>query len=385
MNEVRAAVMERPGRIALRHFPLPEPEPGAVVMRVHYSGICGTDKHTFRGESKQYAGTAHERDLTYPLICGHENVGEVAAIGSRVLDSEGHALKVGDRIVPGANVACGTCHFCRNGYPYYMCKNMEDYGNSLHCGRAPHLFGGWAEYMYLLPNTPIFRVPDDLPDSVAVLTEIMAVTHGVETAQSLLGLTGGYRFANSVAVLGVGPLGLCHLIKARLLGAAKLIATDLFPSRLRLAQEFGATLTMQADQTDAEERIARAREYTDGLGPDLVLDCSGFPQTFIEALRMVRPGGVVVEAGTFVDMGPVGINPNSDICTRNVSVIGIGGETATSYLPAMRLMAANLRNLPFDRFVSHRMALEQAREGVELAQTDAAMKIVMAPNGPSYA
>ena len=385
MNEVRAAVMERPGHIALRHFPLPEPEPGAVVIRLHYSGICGTDKHTFRGESKQYAGTAHERDLTYPLICGHENVGEVAAIGGRVLDSEGHALKVGDRIVPGANVACGTCHFCRNGYPYYMCKNMEDYGNSLHCGRAPHLFGGWAEYMYLLPNTPIFRVPDELPDSVAVLTEIMAVTHGVETAQSLLALTGGYRFANSVAVLGIGPLGLCHLIKARLLGAAKLIATDLFPSRLRLAQEFGATLTMQADQTDAEERIARAREYTDGLGPDLVLDCSGFPQTFIEALRMVRPGGVVVEAGTFVDMGPVGINPNSDICTRNISVIGIGGETATSYLPAMRMMAANLRNLPFDRFVSHRMPLEQAQEGVELAQTGAAMKIVMAPNGASYA
>ncbi|HET7882595.1 MAG TPA: alcohol dehydrogenase catalytic domain-containing protein, partial [Acetobacteraceae bacterium] len=312
MNEVRAAVTERPGHIALRHFALPEPEPGAVLMKVHYSGICGTDKHTFRGETKQYAGTPHERDLTYPLICGHENVGEVVAIGGVVRDSEGRALKVGDRIVPGANVACGECHFCRNGYPYYMCERMEDYGNSLHCGRAPHLFGGWAQYMYLLPNTPIFRVPDDLPDSVAVLTEIMAVTHGVETAQSLLGLTGGYRFGNSTAVLGVGPLGLCHLIKARLLGASKLIATDLFPSRLRLAQEFGATLTMQADRTEPAERIARAREHTGGLGPDIVLDCSGFPQTFVEALRMVRPGGVVVEAGTFVDMGPIGINPNSD-------------------------------------------------------------------------
>jgi L-iditol 2-dehydrogenase len=385
MNQVRAAVTERPGRIALRHFALPEPEPGAVLMKVHYSGICGTDKHTFRGETKQYAGTPHERDLTYPLICGHENVGEVVAIGGLVRDSEGRALKVGDRIVPGANVACGECHFCRNGYPYYMCERMEDYGNSLHCGRAPHLFGGWAEYLYLLPNTPIFRVPDDLPDSVAVLTEIMAVTHGVETAQSLLGLTGGYRFGNAVAVLGVGPLGLCHLIKAQLLGATKLIATDLFPSRLLLAQEFGATLAMQADRTEPGERIARAREHTAGLGPDIVLDCSGFPQTFVEALRMVRPGGVVVEAGTFVDMGPIGINPNSDICTRNVSVIGVGGETATSYLPAMRLMAANLGRLPFERIVSHRMPLERAQEGVELAQTDAAMKVVMAPNGAAYA
>ena len=94
---------------------------------------------------------------------------------------------------------------------------------------------------------------------------------------------------------------------------------------------------------------------------------------------MVRVGGVVVEAGTFVDMGPVAINPNSDICTKNVTVIGVGGETATSYLPSMRLMAANLDRLPFDRIVTHRMPLKQAREAVELAQTDAAMKVVMAP------
>lgn len=290
MTRVRAAVTERPGSIRLRDFPLPEPEPGAVVMKMHYSGICGTDKHTFRGESKQYAGTPHERDIVYPLICGHENVGEVAATGGDVFDSEGRRLKVGDRIVPGANVACGRCHFCRNAYPYYMCENMQDYGNSLHCGPAPHLFGGWAEYLYILPNTPIFSVPDDLPDSVAVLTEIMSVTHGVETAQSLLGLVGGARFANSVAVLGLGPLGLCHLIKARLLGATRLIATDRFVSRLELAGAFGATLTLNVDDTEMPERVAAARSHTAGLGPDIVLDCSGFPSTFVEALRMVRPG-----------------------------------------------------------------------------------------------
>ena len=244
MTMVRAAVTERPGRIALHEFAMPDPEPGAVVMKVHYSGICGTDKHTFRGESKQYAGTPHERDLTYPLICGHENVGEVVALGGKVLDSEGQPLKIGDRIVPGANVACGACHFCRNNYPYYMCENLQDYGNSLHCGPAPHLFGGWAEHMYLLPGSQLFRVPDELPDHVAVLTEIMSVTHGVETAQSLLGLIGGSRFGQTIAVLGVGPLGLCHLIKAKLLGAGKLIATDRFPSRLRMAEAFGASLTM---------------------------------------------------------------------------------------------------------------------------------------------
>jgi threonine dehydrogenase-like Zn-dependent dehydrogenase len=380
MSLVRAAVTERPGVISVQEFPMPEPRPGAVVMKVRYSGICGTDKHTFRGESKQYAGTAHEKDLTYPLICGHENVGTVAALGGRVFDSEGQELRVGDRIVPAANVTCGVCHFCRNGYPYYLCESMEDYGNSLHCGPSPHLFGGWSEYMYLLPGTHLFRVPDNLPDEVAVLTEIMSVTHGVEAALALIGQMGGDRFGGSVAVVGTGPLGMCHLIKAKLLGAGLIIATDLYPSRLRLAEAFGATLTLCVGETDQEERVARVRDATSCRGADIVLSCSGIPAAFTEALKMVRVGGVVVEAGAFVDMGPVQLNPNSDICTRNVSIIGIGGETATSYLPSMRLMAANLDRLPFDRFVTHRLPINRAKEGVELAQTDAAMKVVIAPH-----
>jgi len=381
MSAIRAAVMERPGHIAVRTFDRPAAEPGAVLMRVRYSGICGTDKHTFRGESQQYVGTEHARSLTYPLICGHENVGVVEALNGTVLDSDGRPLRIGDRIVPGANVPCGICHFCRNGYPYYFCQSMEDYGNSLHCARPPHLFGGWAECMYLLPGTPIFRVPDELPDEVAVLTEIMSVTHGVETALTVLGMQGGARFAHTVVVLGVGPLGLCHLIKARLLGAGRIVATDLFPSRLKLAADFGATLTLQVGATTLAERVARVKEITNGIGADIVLSCSGVPDSFLEALRMVRVGGVVVEAGTFVDMGPVAINPNSDICTRNVTVIGVGGETAQSYVPSMRLMAANLNLLPFRSIVSHILSLERAQQGVELAQTDAAMKVVFAPNG----
>ena len=123
--------MEAPGRIALRELDVPEPEPGAVVIAVHLSGICGTDKHTYRGRSRQYVGTKHERDLAYPLICGHENVGTVAAVGGRVFASDGTELKVGDRIVPGANVPCGRCYYCANDYPYYFCQELEDYGNSL--------------------------------------------------------------------------------------------------------------------------------------------------------------------------------------------------------------------------------------------------------------
>ncbi|TML13563.1 MAG: hypothetical protein E6G33_11700, partial [Actinobacteria bacterium] len=172
VNEVRAAVMTRPGELEVRMFPVPEPELGAVLMRVRLSGICGTDKHTFRGETIQYAGTPHERHIEYPLICGHENIGVVEATGGEVGAADGTPLRPGDRIVPGANVPCGACWYCLSRQPYYLCERMEDYGNSLNIARVPSLFGGWSELMYLLPGTPIFRVPAELPDELAVLTEV---------------------------------------------------------------------------------------------------------------------------------------------------------------------------------------------------------------------
>jgi threonine dehydrogenase-like Zn-dependent dehydrogenase len=372
---VTAAVMQAPGRLELEQFPLPDPEPGAVVLEMSMSGICGTDKHTFRGEVMQYAGTPHERQIEYPLICGHENVGRIAALGGEVLDSEGRVLRPGDRVVPAANVSCGKCWYCRNGQPYYMCERLEDYGNSLNCARPPHLFGGWSEYMYLLPRTQLFRVPDELPDHVAVLTEPMAVTHGFDRARRL-----NDTFAETVVVYGIGPLGMCHLIKARLMGAGKIIAIDRFPSRLARAETFGANVIYDASELDGPELIARVREATGGRGADMILDCSGVPETFVNSLRMVRVGGTVVEAGAFVDMGPVEINPNADICTKNVNVLGIGGETAESYKPAMDLLARNLDTLPLESFVSHRLPLEAAQRGLELAQQDEAMKVVLSPS-----
>lgn len=366
--------MTEPGVIAVERFPLPDPEPGAVVLEMSMSGICGTDKHTFRGETLQYAGTPHERQIEYPLICGHENVGRIAATGGEVLDSEGQPLGPGDRVVPAANVSCGRCWFCQNGLPYYMCESLEDYGNSLNCARPPYLFGGWSEYMYLLPGTRLFRVPDALPDNVAVLTEPMAVTHGFDRARRL-----NETFAETVVVYGIGPLGMCHLIKARLMGAGKLIAIDRFRSRLEHAGRFGADEVLDAGELEPDELLARVREQSGGRGADIVLDCSGVPETFVTSLRMTRVGGTVVEAGAFVDMGPVEINPNADICSRNVNVLGIGGEMAESYVPAMELMTRNLDRLPLRSFVTHRVALEDAKSGLELAQRDEAMKVVLSP------
>lgn len=382
MSYSRAAVMEGPGKIVVREFPVPEPEPGAAVIAMHLSGICGTDKHTFRGESKQYAGTPHELDIEYPLICGHENVGIVVATGGLVHDNSGTPLKEGDRVVPAANVPCRRCYYCLNSFPYYYCQQLEDYGNSLNCSKPPGLFGGWSQYMYLLPGTPIFRVLDELPDEVAVITEVMAVTHGVDAALTVLGLRGGSRAGFSVAVLGVGPLGLCHLVKSRLLGAGTVVAIDVLPGRLQRAAEFGVDLALNAIETDTDQRTEAILDATHGRGVDVALDCSGAPSTFVEALGVVRTGGVVVEAGAFIDMGPVQVNPNSDICTRNIAILGIGGELATEYEPSMRLMAANLDRYPLTRITSHILPLDRAQEAVTLAQSGEAMKVALDPRLP---
>jgi L-iditol 2-dehydrogenase len=231
--------------------------------------------------------------------------------------------------------------------------------------------------MVLLPGTPIFRVPDELPDAVAVLTEPMAVTHGLDTARTIA----GPGFGETVCVVGVGPLGLCHLVKARLTGAGRLIAIDRYASRLAFAEELGATLTLNVDATEPSERLARVQEHTAGVGADVVVDCSGVPETFPECLGLARFGGVVIEAGAFVDLGPVEINPN-DLCTRNLSVLGIGGETAQAYAPALELMARNLATIPLDRIVTHRFGLTGAGAALELAQTDAAVKVAIDPSLP---
>ena len=232
--------------------------------------------------------------------------------------------------------------------------------------------------MYLLPGTRIFRVPDELPSELAALTELLAVTNGLDRARAM---PGGFGFGDTVAVLGVGPLGLMHLAKAELMGAGGLIAVDVLPERLDHARAFGAELALDASQTARAERIEAVRAATAGLGADVVCSCSGLAESIIEALDLVRPGGTVIEAGAFVDMGPVPINPNSQVCIPGVTILGVGGETLDQYRPSLDMLARHRDRLPFARTITHRVGLDEVGDALELAQTGAAMKVLVAPNG----
>jgi len=382
VEQVRAATLVAPGRYEIREYPLPDPEPGAVLVKMALSGICGTDKHTYQGYTTQYAGSASPKTIPFPIIQGHENVGTIAAIGGSgaYIDAEGVPLSVGDRVVVGANVVCGQCYYCRHDFPYYFCERMVDYGNNMSAADPPHLFGGWSQYLYVVPGSFLVRVPDELPTEVAVLTEVMAVTVGLDRARQFSAVPNEpFQFDDTVVVLGVGPLGMCFLMKARMLGAGTIVAVDLSAYRLAMAARLGADHTLDASKTTALDRLGFVREVTRGRGADVVVECAGVPQVIPEALDMLRTGGMLVEAGNFSDLGDVAINPHRHLCSKNVRILGVGGEEVASYGPSMRQLLRYMRQYPVREFVSHRCRLDDVDAAVKQSIASDSMKVVIDP------
>lgn len=378
VQNVLAATLVEPGHYELREYPLPEPQPGCVLVKMEFSGICGTDKHTFQGYTTQYGG----RTLEFPIIQGHENVGTVAAIGGdgRYTDFEGVPLKVGDRVVVGANVCCGECYYCRHDFPYYCCEKTTDYGNNLSAKHPPHLFGGWSQYMYIVPGSFLVKVPDDLPSEVAVLAEIFAVSVGLDRAKQMSAFPNeSFRFDDTVVVLGVGPLGMCFLMKARMLGAGTIIAIDRSPYRLDFAKRLGADHVINADRDSQSRRLETIKDLTNGRGADMVIECAGVPQAVPEALEMLRVGGLLVEAGNFSDLGEVSISPHRHLCAKNARILSVGGEEPAAYGPGMRQMARYLKHYPLREFVSHRFALKDVDAAMQQAIAPDSMKVVLQP------
>ena len=379
-DDVLAATLIAPGQLELRRYPYPDRlEPGAVLLRMLASGICGTDKHTYRGETQQYAGTDHASSTPFPIIQGHENVGEVVAIGDGGATAfDGSVLLAGDRVVPAPNRACGECEYCRGDFPYYFCRRLENYGNSLTSAEAPHLFGGWAEYLYLRPRTPVFKVPEGLPTRVAVLTELFAVTHSLDLVRAMP-RPGGFQEGDTVAIMGAGPVGIVHAAVARLMGASIVIAIDPFRPRVELTGELGATDLIVASADDPL-LLGQVREITHGRGVDVVVDATGHPVSFGPSLDLLRDGGTLVEVGAFVDLGTVPINPAS-LLGRNLTIVGVAGEDARAYDRKLAMLAEHHERVPFHKAVTHQFPLEDAETAMQTALgADTAMKVVITPH-----
>jgi len=380
---VKAAVLVEPGRLEIQGFPRPEIEEGAMLVKPLMCGICGTDKHGYNGEAVQYAGTPREVNGPYPAIPGHENVGEIVEMrqtkSESLKDFYGKELKEGDRIVISPDIMCGKCYWCKHSFGYTWCDNIRSYGH-LESSVPPHIFGGWGELMYVFPGSHIFKISDEVSNEIGVLAEPMAVTYPLDIAKGHSSLPHeGFSSGDTVVVYGVGPLGLCHLIKARLLGAGKVVAIDKSEYRLKFCKDYGADYTLNVDNTTAEERRQLILDITDGRGADVVIECAGVKEVLVEGIEMLRQGGTFIEVGHFVDVGEVKLNPHRHLCAKNIRLIGQMNLCYTGMMPSIQLMMANRDRFDFDGIITHKFPFTQSLKGLLKSMEPDCMKVAIIP------
>lgn len=382
-NSVKAAVMLAPGRIEAQTFPYPEVGDDAMVIALEMCGICGTDKHTWRGETTQYGGTPAETSTPFPIVPGHEIVGTVAEIGRRArkeLEYNGKELNIGDRVVMCPDILCGRCWYCRNSFGFPLCENIRGYGNHFIATEAPHLMGGWAEHIYVRPDAFVYKVPESIDAKLAVMTELMAVTYNLDKAKSFYSMDGeGFGSAASIAVQGVGPMGLLHVFKARIMGAGDIIALDRSDFRLDFAKRFGADHAINITGLSSDEIVARVRDLTEGRGADIALECTGYPEAITQGIQMVRRGGMYIVAGVFADVGNIVLNPHH-LAARQVRLIGMCNHPSTGYVSSLKLLEKFQDMFPLRDFVTQSFPVADAEAAMaQVMNIDSCMKVVITP------
>ncbi len=328
--------MARTGRVVVAHgqtfeireYPVPDPEPGAVLLKQELAGICGTDLHNW------------QNGIQGEVVLGHENVGIIEAIGAGVTtDYVGRPIEEGDRVIFAPGTPKGAYGFFTNP------------------DEPPHFTGGFGDYIYLgVPGTAFLKT--DAPPEVAVLTEPFTIgVHAVMRARMELG--------DTVVVQGSGAIGLVTLVCAKLSGAARIIVVGGPPARLALAKRLGADVTIDVGEVpNAADRIEQVLSHTPRReGADVVFECAGFLPATPEGLRYVRRNGTFVEVGHFVDMGTVELNINQLMMRKNLRFEAIWGSRAEHFVRGLPLLEK--MEFPYGEMVSHVLPLERVRDGFE--------------------
>lgn len=380
---VKAAVMVGPGKMEVQNLPYPDHlEPGACIVKMEMSGICGTDKHAFKGETLLYGGTESEQNMVFPSVHGHENSGIVVEMNGKGSEIEysGKELKIGDRVTNCPNVICGECWYCRNVHAYPYCPNHQGIGMTYYSDRFPYIVGGWSEYMYLPPKAWVYKVPETLSVELVCLSELFVVTAILDRAKELTALGGkGFHFGDTVVIQGSGAIGMMMIAKARMLGAGKIIALDSNQMKLELSKEFGADLGINVSSMTNKEIVDAIRSETEGRGADVVVETVGTAEVLRVGLEMLRRGGTYLETGNFVDTGEVSLNAHRHIAAKNVLLYGNSNHPHDGYYAAMDMMYRYRKEYPFEKLITHRFKLDQAEKALKKSYESDSLKVVFEP------
>ncbi|WP_029088217.1 S-(hydroxymethyl)mycothiol dehydrogenase [Brevibacterium album] len=324
---------------------VPDPGPGEVVVDVKSCGVCHTDFHYREG------GISDD----YPFLLGHESAGVVSQVGEGVTHVE-----VGDFVILNWRAICGECRACKRGEPWYCFAThnatqkmtLAEDGTEL----TPALgIGSFAEKT-LVAEGQCTKVPESDPAVVGLLG--CGVMAGIGAAIN----TGGITRGQTIAVIGVGGVGMGSVVGARLAGASRIIAIDRDDTKLEWARERGATHTINSAGLDEDGVVAAVQELTGGFGADVVVDAVGRPETWRQAFYSRDLAGTVVLVGV--------PTPEMELSVPLLDVFGRGGSLKSSWygdcLPErdfpMLVDLSEQGRLPLESFVSERIGIDGVEE-----------------------
>lgn len=363
------------GEVRIGDAEIPELHPNDALMQVDIAGVCGTDVHLVYDEHPM-AG----KDNPYPFFLGHEFVGHLVELGRNFprVDAFGEALKEDDRVVIyPATWSCGHCYACRILLAPNLCLRPP------FPRQLPAIGGGFARHYYIPEGSVVYRIPEEIPNEVAVLIEPLAgASRSLERAYrpGSPDRSEGFGPGKTLAIQGAGTIGAMLTVLGRLAGADRVIVIGAPASRLKTCRDLGADAVIDIEtHTEHRERAEAVRELTPHrLGPDVVIEAAGVPQALNEAIDLVRPGGTVVEFGAYTNRGEAAVNPNS-ICLKDIQILGSHGYGPQQFGTALRILRAYNGRVHFSDMVTHRFPLTRVADALELARRGESMKAVLLP------
>lgn len=347
-DTMKAAVKVRaaPGATQVKKVPRPKIGPTEALVRVKIASICGTDLHIFDWDDWS------QHRIHPPLIQGHEMAGEVEQVGAEVT-----SVAKGDYVSFEGHIACGRCYECRTGQAH-VCRNLRIMGIDRD--------GAFAEYVSV-PASNLVKNDVSLPLEVATIQDPLGNAVQVVMNANVPG--------KSIAIFGLGPIGLMAVALTKALSASQVIAVE-YRNELRkgLARQLGADIVLESDGTTVD----RILELTNGEGVNEVLEFSGAAPAFQQALKVVRPGGGVHLLGLYSNS--VSVNLSDDVIMRGVTLYGITGRRMfrTWYEMGGILKSGNVDLKPL---VTHRFPLDEYEKALEVVRSRQCGKVVFEMEG----
>jgi len=366
LTQSRAVVFPAPhAKPELRLYPIPDLQPGAILLKVLLTEVCGTDVHLQQG---RLAG------VPYPLIPGHVSIGEAVAVSGEVRDVEGNSLKVGETLTfLDVIETCGNCWYCLVAKASTRCPLRKVYGITLGADEAPGLAGGWSEYMILRAGTKCLKLKSGVtPEAfIGAGCGLPTAVHAIERADITLG--------DRVLIQGSGPVGLSACALALLSGAGWVGVIGAPEFRLQAARDFGADFTLDVTTTTPAERLKAVRDATGGRGADIVIEASGNPHAVPEGCDLTRDGGRFVIVGQYTDHGDIPLNPHLQINKKQLEIRGCWGSDFSHVHRAMSVLSRFGGRMDWSSLISKTYTLDDAGQALDDVANQRVVKAVISP------